>query len=166
VTAFLLRRGKNGKENKTELTNVVHQLCFAVCLNKKSALRSVAAQSADGTKSLQRDGAVRLNAAGALFLAPFAEVGLHVDVAKAGLSFLEHAEGHRAAQARFCKRAEDGCGAVLRLSETTGAAQEATICAPMLNRTIPVALDAFKLKTLYVPDDASLPVREVPLTEL
>jgi len=65
-----------------------------------------------------------------------------------------------------CKRAEDGCGAVLRLSETTGAAQEATICAPMLNRTIPVALDAFKLKTLYVPDDASLPVREVPLTEL
>jgi len=64
------------------------------------------------------------------------------------------------------KRAEDGKGWILRISETVGRAVETTIAAPLFGRTIPASFTPFELKTLYLPDDASAPVREVLLTEL
>ncbi len=64
------------------------------------------------------------------------------------------------------KRAEDDHGWVIRLSETTGAPCAATLNAAFAGRIIPVALNPFQLKTLYLPDDPAQPVREILLTEL
>lgn len=64
------------------------------------------------------------------------------------------------------KRAEDGCGWVIRLSETTGQPRSAHIIASFACRELDVSLTPFQLKTLYLPDDASLPVHETLLTEL
>lgn len=64
------------------------------------------------------------------------------------------------------KRAEDGNGYVIRLAETAGQAQRATLQAVFAGRTIDLSLSAFQLKTLYLSDDLSQPVREILLTEL
>ena len=62
------------------------------------------------------------------------------------------------------KRAEDGRGHVLRLSETAGSARTAKL--QWLNREIPVTLAPCELKTLYVPDEEAEPVREILITEI
>lgn len=64
------------------------------------------------------------------------------------------------------KRAEDGRGYVIRLSETSGQHQQATLEAVFADRSMDVTLSPFQLKTLYLPDDVSQPVREILLTEL
>ena len=64
------------------------------------------------------------------------------------------------------KRAEDGCGHVLRLAETTGAAQRARVELHLLGRALTLDFTPFEVKTLYLPDDAAQPVREIPLTEI
>ena len=69
------------------------------------------------------------------------------------------------ADASVVKRAEDGKGWVIRLSETTGQSNNVQVEAVFAGRTFSVQLGAFQLKTIYLPDDAALPVREVLLTE-
>jgi len=64
------------------------------------------------------------------------------------------------------KRAEDENGYVLRLAETCGKPQTATLEAAFAGRMMTVSLSPFQIKTLYLPDDAAQPVREVLLTEL
>jgi alpha-mannosidase len=71
-----------------------------------------------------------------------------------------------AVDASVIKRAEDGLGWVIRLSETTGQPRSAHISASFACRELDVSLTPFQLKTLYLPDDASKPVREILLTEL
>ena len=61
------------------------------------------------------------------------------------------------------KRAEDGCGHILRLAEATGAPQRANAELPLLGRTIALSFGAYEVKTLYLPKDGA--VREVLLTE-
>ena len=63
------------------------------------------------------------------------------------------------------KRSEEDDGWVLRLSETMGRPACARIHAPMLGRDFQVELAPRSLKTLLLPDDATLPPREVLLTE-
>ena len=63
------------------------------------------------------------------------------------------------------KRAEDGEGYIIRLNETAGKATRCVIDAPMFGRSIETELGAVDIKTLYIPDDANAPVREVLFTE-
>ncbi len=64
------------------------------------------------------------------------------------------------------KRAEDGNGYVIRLAETRGEVQTAHLQVCFADRTFSVSLSPWQIKTLYLPDDAALPVREILLTEL
>jgi len=64
------------------------------------------------------------------------------------------------------KRAEDDLGWVIRLSETTGQSRTAVLNAGFAAGSISISLNPFQLKTLYLPDDNSQPVRESLLTEL
>ena len=73
---------------------------------------------------------------------------------------------HPAVAVSVIKRAEDDQGWVIRLSETTGQPCHAVLNAAFAARTVPVVLKPFELKTLYLPDDAGMPVRESLLTEL
>ncbi len=73
---------------------------------------------------------------------------------------------HSAIDISVVKRAEDEKGYVLRLAETCGMPQTAKLEATFAGRTITVSLSPFQIKTLYLPDDAAQPVREILLTEL
>lgn len=64
------------------------------------------------------------------------------------------------------KRSEDDLGWILRLSETTGRTQWALVEISMLNRRLELDFAPFQLRTIFLPDDASLPHREVKLTEI
>ena len=63
------------------------------------------------------------------------------------------------------KEAEDGQGTVLRLNEMTGQCAKACVQFTLLDRTLSLSFTPFEIKTLYIPQDASLPVRECLLTE-
>ncbi len=63
------------------------------------------------------------------------------------------------------KRAEDNNGYIIRLNETAGIATKAVIEAPMFGRTIEVELSPIDIKTVFIPDDAAAPVKEVMITE-
>ncbi len=63
------------------------------------------------------------------------------------------------------KRAEDGGGWILRAWETAGHAVEATVEIPLLDRTLTLSFGRFAVRTLFLPDDVSLPAREVLMTE-
>lgn len=63
------------------------------------------------------------------------------------------------------KRAEDGDGYIIRLNETAGRATRCVIDAPMFGRSIEVELGPVDIRTLFIPDDADAPVREVLFTE-
>ncbi|NBD26849.1 alpha-mannosidase [Paenibacillus glycinis] len=63
------------------------------------------------------------------------------------------------------KRAEDDDGWILRCYETAGRPAEAEIAIPMLNRLWQGSFGKCEIKTLRIPDDAGLPVREVNLLE-
>ncbi len=64
------------------------------------------------------------------------------------------------------KRAEDGMGHVLRLTETQGKSVQTQIDLKLANRMFPLALTPWELKTVYLPDDPAQPVREILITEL
>ena len=64
------------------------------------------------------------------------------------------------------KAAEDGDGYVVRAYEAAGSDAEVTMELPLLGRTLPLAFAAGEIKTVVVPADASLPVRETNLLEL
>ena len=64
------------------------------------------------------------------------------------------------------KRAEDGAGWVLRLSEATGHPQHVNADVRLLNRKLALDFTPFELKTLYLPDDPAAAPRETLLTEL
>ena len=63
------------------------------------------------------------------------------------------------------KRAEDDNGYILRVVETTGKATKTTLAAPMFGRNIELNFGAMEIKTLFVPDEADAPVKEVMITE-
>ncbi len=63
------------------------------------------------------------------------------------------------------KRAEDDNGYILRVVETTGKATKTTLAAPMFGRNIELSFGAMEIKTLFVPDEADAPVKEVMITE-
>ena len=63
------------------------------------------------------------------------------------------------------KRAEDGDGWVLRAVETAGRPVEATVEAPLWNRSIQLRFTPLEIKTVFVPDDPAAPVEERLLTE-
>jgi len=63
------------------------------------------------------------------------------------------------------KRAEDGQGYILRLSETVGRGVETKVDVKLLDRALDLKFGPFEIKTLYLPDDKEQPVREVMLTE-
>ena len=64
------------------------------------------------------------------------------------------------------KRAENGKGYILRFSETSGVPQSAHVELTLLGRTLTLSLDAFEIKTLFVPDDESKPICNALITEL
>ena len=63
------------------------------------------------------------------------------------------------------KRAEDGGGWILRLNETVGAETDASVNAPMLGRELKLHLAPLEIQSIFIPDDAGAPVREVLFTE-
>jgi alpha-mannosidase len=63
------------------------------------------------------------------------------------------------------KRAEDGGGVIVRCFETNDRHTRATIELTAWSRSIDVELRPTEIKTLFVPDDPSQPVREVNLIE-
>ena len=63
------------------------------------------------------------------------------------------------------KRAEDGGGWILRLNETVGAETDASVKAPMLGRDLKLHLAPLEIQSIFIPDDAGAPVREVLFTE-
>lgn len=62
------------------------------------------------------------------------------------------------------KRAEDGGGWVVRLSETAGRAVKARIDIKLIGRSISVDMGAFEIRTLLIEDGAE--PREIPVTEI
>ncbi len=63
------------------------------------------------------------------------------------------------------KRAEENNGYILRVHETIGAATKAIIDAPMFNRYMNLNFSPMEIKTILIPDDQAMPVREVLFTE-
>lgn len=63
------------------------------------------------------------------------------------------------------KRAEDDQGYILRLSERDGKAVSVKVCLSAMKREFEAELEAFEIKTLYIPDQAGLPVKNVLITE-
>ena len=63
------------------------------------------------------------------------------------------------------KRAEDDNGWILRLNETIGAATGVNVHAPMFGRDLKLYLAPMDIQSIFIPDDASAPVREVLFTE-
>jgi alpha-mannosidase len=68
--------------------------------------------------------------------------------------------------ASVVKRAESGGGWIVRLVETEGRESVAHLSVSGIGRTWGGRLSAFEVKTLLLPDDASIEVGEVALTEL
>jgi alpha-mannosidase len=66
---------------------------------------------------------------------------------------------------RVVKRAESQDGLVLRLAEPEGRPVAVRIGGSLAGREISVELRPHELKTLLVPDDPALPVRQVAITE-
>jgi alpha-mannosidase len=64
------------------------------------------------------------------------------------------------------KRAEAGDGWVLRVCEQAGRPAAATVSLPFADRAWAGPLRPYDVVTLFVPDQAAQPVREIPLTEL
>jgi alpha-mannosidase len=64
------------------------------------------------------------------------------------------------------KRAEAGGGWVLRVCEQAGQAAATTITLPLAGRNWTGPLRPYDVVTLFVPDQAGQPIREVALTEL
>ena len=64
------------------------------------------------------------------------------------------------------KRAEAGGGWVLRVCEQAGQAAAATITLPLAGRSWTGQLRPYDVVTLFVPDQAGQPIREIALTEL
>ncbi|HEY4701946.1 MAG TPA: hypothetical protein VIH64_08660, partial [Streptosporangiaceae bacterium] len=64
------------------------------------------------------------------------------------------------------KRAEAGGGWVLRVCEQAGLPASATITLPRAGRAWTGPLRPYDVVTLFVPDQAGQPIREVALTEL
>ncbi|MFD0960942.1 alpha-mannosidase [Paenibacillus chungangensis] len=64
------------------------------------------------------------------------------------------------------KRAEDGGGWIVRGYETTGRKTIARIRIPLLKREWECSFGACEIKTFYLPEDGSTPVREVNMLEL
>ena len=64
------------------------------------------------------------------------------------------------------KRAENNKGYILRFAEAGGKPCSTNVELPLLNRILPLSFSAYEIKTLYIPDENHLPVREVLLTEL
>jgi alpha-mannosidase len=64
------------------------------------------------------------------------------------------------------KRAEAGGGWVLRVCEQAGRAAAATITLPIAGRSWTGQLRPYDVVTLFVPDQAGQPIREIALTEL
>ncbi len=63
------------------------------------------------------------------------------------------------------KQAEDGDDMILRCSETAGVATAATLRLAAWNRTVETTFSPFEIKTIRLPNDQSLPVREIDLIE-
>lgn len=64
------------------------------------------------------------------------------------------------------KRSENGEGCILRLNETTGKPQNATILFNLGNRTLNLSFTPWEIKTVLIPDDENKEEREVPITEI
>ncbi|MGI6238827.1 MAG: alpha-mannosidase [Christensenellales bacterium] len=64
------------------------------------------------------------------------------------------------------KRAEDGAGYVLRLTETQGLPVQAQVDLKLVDRKFAVNLTPYELKTLYIPDDLAREITEILVTEL
>lgn len=64
------------------------------------------------------------------------------------------------------KRSEQDAGWILRLNETVGCAQHTLVELPVLNRSFELDFAPFQIRTLYLPDESALPLREVQLTEM
>lgn len=67
---------------------------------------------------------------------------------------------------RVVKRAEGARGVVMRLVETSGSPLTVTLSGGILGRPVVTSLDAYEVRTLFVPDDVGAPARVVPITEL
>ncbi|HET9059697.1 MAG TPA: glycoside hydrolase family 38 C-terminal domain-containing protein [Acidimicrobiales bacterium] len=63
------------------------------------------------------------------------------------------------------KRAEDGGATVVRAYEATGHPAMAVLPLPLWDRTIEASFAPGEIKTFLLPDDASLPIRDVSLLE-
>ena len=63
------------------------------------------------------------------------------------------------------KRAEDGGAYVLRAAETMGLETDTVIRAGMFKRDIPLHFGPMEIKTVIIPDDGEMPVRESLITE-
>lgn len=63
------------------------------------------------------------------------------------------------------KEAEDSRGNILRLNEMTGQHTNVHVDLSLLGRKLDLAFTPFEIKTLYIPHDSSMPVRECLLTE-
>ena len=64
------------------------------------------------------------------------------------------------------KRAENDQGFILRLHECKGEACTAKADFPLLDRSLSLSFTPFEIKTLFLPDDPSLPEKEMLITEL
>ena len=64
------------------------------------------------------------------------------------------------------KRAEGNDGFILRLHETAGTEENIQVELPLLKRSLPLLFHPFEIKTIFLPDDESLPPREMLLTEM
>jgi alpha-mannosidase len=63
------------------------------------------------------------------------------------------------------KQSEDGEGLILRCYETSGLTVRAMVSSSLLIHPIAVELDPYEIKTLMIPLDPSMPVKEVNLIE-
>ncbi len=64
------------------------------------------------------------------------------------------------------KRAEDQRGYVLRLQETSGTEQSAYVHVALAERQMKLHFTPFEIKTIYLPDEATMAPREILLTEI
>ena len=67
---------------------------------------------------------------------------------------------------RAVKRAESDDGVVLRLVECTGTSATVVCSGDLIGRSVEAHLQPYEVRTLLVPDDLTLPPRDVGLTEL
>ena len=63
------------------------------------------------------------------------------------------------------KRAEEGGAYVMRAVETMGKETYTVIRATMFGRDIPLHFGPLEIKTVVIPDDAALSIRETLITE-